>query len=149
MPTMPPDPHPRRRRLPRPLCALALVLLLTGAGAAASSGGLATTPFRPLVDDLLERFHGVVEACDLVAGAGDVCFAVKPGSVAQLAEVLEGVIGDQAGAVERSEWTSANGAHRVVLMLADESWGTLELWLSERPDRLVEGWFERRPRPRD
>jgi hypothetical protein len=124
----------------------AVVMLM--AGVAGSAGGLATTPFRPLVDDLLERFHALVRPCGL-AVAGDVCFVVQPSQVALLAEALEVFVDDHGGAVARGAWTSANGAHRVEIRLVDETWGTLELWLAERPDRVVEGWFERRPRPRD
>jgi hypothetical protein len=128
--------------------ALAAASFMLVAGLAWSAGGLAATPFRPLVDDLLERFHAVVRPCGL-AVEGDVCFVVQPSHVALLAVALEAFVDDHGGAVARGAWTSANGAHRVVLMLVDETWGSLELWLAERPDRVVEGWFERRPRPRD
>jgi hypothetical protein len=121
-------------------------VLLVG-GVAGAAGGLGATPFRPLVDDLLERFHALVRPCG-VATEGDVCFVAQPSQVALLAEVLEAYVLDHGGAIERGPWTSANGAHRVVLTLGDETWGALELWLAERPDRAVEGWFERRPRPR-
>lgn len=126
-----------------------LVAALLLAGAAWSAGGLATTPYRPLVDDLLERFHAVVRPCGIALDDADLCFLVQPTHVALLAETLEAFVADHAGSVVRGSWTSANGAHRVVLKLTDETWGALELWLAERPDRVVEGWFERRPRPRD
>jgi hypothetical protein len=119
------------------------------AGVAWSAGGLATTPYRSLVDDLLERFHAVVRPCSMALDEADLCFLAQPAHVALLAETLEVFIVDHAGSVVRGSWTSANGAHRVVLKLTDETWGALELWLVERSDRVVEGWFERRPRPRD
>jgi hypothetical protein len=148
---MPKPPHrpprPPLRGLPRTRTwCLSAVLLV--AGVAWSAGGLAATPFRAFVDDLLGRFHAVVRPC---TGAieGGVCFVVQPSQVSLLAEVLEAFVEEHEGAVTRGPWTSANGAHRVVLKLVDETWGSLELWLAERPDRVVEGWFERRPRPRD
>jgi hypothetical protein len=136
----------RPRRARGSLAALLVVLLVAGT---AWSGGLATTPYRSLVDDLLERFHAVVRPCGMALDDADLCFRVQPAHVALLAETLEAFIVDHAGSVVRGSWTSANGAHRVVLKLSDETWGALELWLAERPDRVVEGWFERRPRPRD
>jgi hypothetical protein len=137
--------HPRRTR--GVLGSLLAFLLV--AGVAWSAGGLATTPYRSLVDDLLERFHAVVRPCGMALDDADLCFLVQPAHVALLAETLEAFVLDHAGSVVRGSWTSANGAHRVVLKLTDETWGALELWLAERPDRVVEGWFERRPRPRD
>jgi hypothetical protein len=148
-PMRPPRPSlstpPRRSR--GVLASLVAVLLV--AGVAWSAGGLATTPYRSLVDDLLERFHAVVRPCGMALDDADLCFFVQPAHVALLAETLEVFIVDHAGSVVRGSWTSANGAHRVVLKLTDETWGALELWLAERPDRVVEGWFERRPRARD
>jgi hypothetical protein len=126
-----------------------MVAALLVVGAAWSAGGLAATPYRSLVDDLLERFHAVVRPCGMALDDADLCFLVQPAHVALLAETLEAFVADHAGSVVRGSWTSANGAHRVVLKLSDETWGALELWLAERPDRVVEGWFERRPRPRD
>jgi hypothetical protein len=135
-----------RRKALRVLGSLLAVMLVTSM---AWSGGLATTPYRPLVDELLERFHAVVRPCGMALDDADLCFLVQPAHVALLAEALEAFIVDHAGSVVRGSWTSANGAHRVILKLTDETWGALELWLAERPDRVVEGWFERRPRPRD
>jgi hypothetical protein len=151
MPTLPTRPprtstSPHRRRARRALASLLAAWLVAGM---AWSGGLATTPYRSLVDDLLERFHAVVRPCRMALDDADLCFLVQPAHVALLAEALEAFIVDHAGSVVRGSWTSANGAHRVILKLTDETWGALELWLAERPDRVVEGWFERRPRPRD
>jgi hypothetical protein len=152
LPTSPrtpaPTPHPRRAHR-RAGAIGSLVAALLVASLAWSAGGLATTPYRSLVDDLLERFHAVVRPCGMALDDADLCFLVQPAHVALLAETLEAFIVDHSGSVVRGSWTSANGAHRVVLKLTDETWGALELWLAERPDRVVEGWFERRPRPRD
>jgi len=125
------------------------VLLFAATGLAWAAGGLASTPFGPLLDDLLGRFHAREQPCDLALGQGDVCFVVRPGHVALLAEAFEAFVADHDGAVQRGTWSSANGAHRVVLALPDPVWGSLELWLAERPGRLVEGWFVRQPRGRD
>jgi len=148
MPTRPPSsPRLAPRRRVTWVGAALVALLLPLAGTAAANG-LATTPFRAVVDTLLERFHAASRPCDLALGEGDVCFVVKPAQVAHVAAALEAFVGEQGGAVQRGAWTSANGAHRVVLTLSDEAWGSLELWLVERTDHVVEGWFERHPRPR-
>jgi hypothetical protein len=145
MPTRRPrPPRPNPRRWVSWVGSVLVALLIPTVAA----NGLATTPFWAVVDTLLERFHATSRPCDLALGEGDVCFLVKPAQVAHLAAALEDFVGEQGGALRRGAWTSANGAHRVVLILSDEAWGSLELWLAERTDLVVEGWFERHPRPR-
>jgi len=139
--------HPPRGLAAARSLALAVVVALTGV--VSSANGVAATPFMPVIEALIERFHAEPRPCDMAIGQGHVCFVVRPGQVALLAASLEAFVGDQGGAIERGAWTSANGAHRVVLTLEDGAWGSLELWLAERPDRSVEGWFERWPRRRD
>jgi hypothetical protein len=126
-----------------------IVALLVVLGSRAIASDLATTPYRAVVDGLLERFHAESRPCALALGESDACFVVRPARVALLAATLEVYVVEHGGSLYLGAWTSANGAHRVVLTLADEAWGSLELWLAERPDHVVEGWFERDPRLRE
>lgn len=131
----------------RRLVACCITLVLVGAlGAPVRAIGAA--PFRALVDGLLERFHASTQPCEAAIAPAIVCFVVQPGQVASLAEALEELIEEHDGAVVRGPWSSANGAHRVVLMLADPTWGGVELWLAERPGRRVEGRLEHLPKRR-
>lgn len=127
------------------LRALVLAVLATPWAGAWSLDG---TPFGPIVDDLLRRFHAQERGCAVAVVPAEACFVVEPGRAAQLAEVLEAFLAEHPGAVVRGGWTSANGAHRVAITLPDAGWGSLELWLSELSDHRVEGRFHHLPERR-
>lgn len=114
----------------------------------AGAWSLAGTPFAAIVDDLLRRFHAQEQVCRVALAPAQVCFVVEPGRAAQVAEALEASLAEGAGSVARGSWSSANGAHRVVITLPDASWGALELWLTEQPDHRVEGRFQHLPKRR-
>jgi hypothetical protein len=124
-------------------------LLLTALFASwAGAWSLVGTPFAAIVDDLLRRFHAQEQVCRVALAPAQVCFVVEPGRAAQVAEALEAFLAEGTGSVVRGSWSSANGAHRVVITLPDASWGALELWLTEQPDHRVEGRFQHLPKRR-
>ena len=124
--------------------ALTLFAVLTSAALA-----LTPHPFRTTSDDLLRRFHADSRSCPVPADPEHLCFTVRAATVVDVAEALEAYVLERRGAIERSPWQAANGAYSVALLMADRSWGKLELWLVERPGKLVEGRFEHHPLRRE
>ena len=132
----------------RPLArALALVGLL--ACALAWAGGFAGTPYGVLAADLLELLHAEEVACAVDLDATAVCFVVEPGRAAPLAEALEAFVLEGEGRLERGDWRSGNGAHRVTIAFEDDPWGGLEVWFAESGDARVDGRLEHVSRRRD
>ncbi len=97
------------------------------------------SPYGPVAADLLERLHASGVACDLTLDPGMRCFTIVPGTVAAVAEALEGVMIEYGGSLMRSAWRSANGVHHVEIRLSDDLWGALELWLTEPDGQNVAG----------
>jgi hypothetical protein len=116
----------------------ALVLCLAFGGAVAL-GDIDRSAFAPIVEHLIAHVHAEIVPCDVVVDRATVCFRLTPGSVALVAEGVEAILAEHEGALIRSAWRSANGVHHVELLLDDELWGVLELWLSEPGDRSVAG----------
>jgi hypothetical protein len=132
----------------RPL-ARALALLGVVACAPAWAGGFAMTPYGALAVDLLERLHAEEVVCPVDLEAAAVCFVVEPGRAAPLAETLEAFVLEGEGRLERGDWRSGNGAHRVTIAFDDDPWGGLEVWFAESGDARVEGRLEHVLRRRD
>jgi len=97
------------------------------------------SPYGPVAADLLARLHASELACDLTLEPGMRCFTIVPGTVAAVAEALEGVMIEYGGSLVRSAWRSANGVHHVEIRLSDDLWGALELWLTEPDGQNVAG----------
>jgi hypothetical protein len=119
--------------------------------------GLALKEFKQDVnlDYILRCLQGglggvllLVVPCELVLATDTVCFVTTPATVAMLAEGIEELVGASDGRLVRSAWQSANGVHRVDLLLADQVWGALEVWLSETTDRSVTGLIRYVPQHR-
>jgi hypothetical protein len=104
-----------------------------------AQGDIERTAFAPVIERLLARIHADVVPCDLVVDRATACFTLRPGSVALVAEGVEAMLAESAGTLVRSAWRSANGVHHVELLLDDDLWGVLEVWLSEPGDRTVSG----------
>jgi hypothetical protein len=120
---------------------LVLVSLVLAQGALAQ-GDIERSAFAPVVTELLASVHAVIVACDVAVERSTICFTLMPGRVAQVAEALEALLEEHAGALVRSAWRSGNGVHHVELLLDDDLWGVLELWLSEPGDRSVSGMLK-------
>lgn len=127
-----------RRRPPRPT-ALRFVIPFALAVAGVAQGDVDRSPFAPIVDHFLDQVHADVVPCDVVVDAATVCFGLAPGSAALVAAGIEAMLEEYDGALVRSAWRSANGVHHVELLLEDDLWGALEVWLSESSDRSVAG----------
>ena len=128
-------------RRARSILVLVVTLALFAPGASAQ-GDVDRSAFAPVVDHLLTTVHAQVVACDVVVDRATVCFTLTPGSVALVAESLEAMLTEYAGALVRSAWRSGNGVHHVELLLDDDLWGVLEVWLSEPGDRSVSGMLK-------
>jgi hypothetical protein len=100
---------------------------------------LERSPFKSVAAELLERLHAQVVPCDVALDPSATCFVVTPATVASIAEVIEALLEESAGALERTAWRSANGVHRLELVFPDEVWGALELWFSEPGEAVVAG----------
>jgi hypothetical protein len=125
---------------------LVLVVFVVSLGSypsgASAQGDVDRSAFAPVVDHLLATVHARVVACDVVVDRATICFTLTPGSVALVAESLEAMLSEYAGALVRSAWRSGNGVHHVELLLDDDLWGVLEVWLSEPGDRSVAGMLK-------
>lgn len=119
---------------------LALVLLCAPVLALAL-GDLSGTPYSTVVGELLEHLHAVQVPCTAMDG-GVLCFEVEPAQVAGLAEAIETFLVERQATLRRDDWQSANGVHTVTLILRDDPWGGLRLWLSEPGPVRVEGRME-------
>ncbi|CAN5757570.1 hypothetical protein BH23DEI1_BH23DEI1_04090 [soil metagenome] len=108
-------------------------------GVAFAQGDIDRSPFAPVVQHLIDEVHAGIVPCDLVVDRATLCFTLAPGSVALVAEGLEAMLLEYGGALVRTSWRSANGVHHVELLLDDDLWGALEVWLSEPGDRTVSG----------
>ncbi len=130
----------RHRAIMSRSCQLALaafVLVAWSPGIARND--IDRSPYGPVAADLLERLHASEVACDLTLDPGTRCFIIVPGTVAAVAEALEGVMIEYGGSLMRSAWRSANGVHHVEIRLSDDLWGALELWLTEPDGQNVAG----------
>ena len=115
----------------------AIILIAWSVGVARND--IDRSPYGPVAADLLERLHASELACDLTLDPGTRCFTIVPGTVAAVAEALEGVMVEYGGSLVRSAWRSANGVHHVEIRLSDDLWGALELWLTEPDGQNVAG----------
>jgi hypothetical protein len=105
-------------------------------------------PYRTTIDALMQRFHATEIACTAPTVPEHYCFLVDVASVVDVAEALEAYLLEHVGAIERGAWSSANGMFSVPLLLADRSWGRVELWVGDRPGGGVMGRFEHTPKRR-
>ncbi len=135
----------------RPFRPLARVVALVGGLACVSAwaNGFGATPYGLLAAEVLERLHAEEVVCPVDLEAAAICFVVEPGRAAPVAESLEAFVLAGEGRLERGDWRSGNGAHRVTIVFDDDPWGGLEVWFAESGDARVEGRLEHVLRRRD
>jgi hypothetical protein len=126
------------RRRPSPL----VLLVAAWSALAVGQSDIDRSPFAAVAVDLIAHVHAQVVPCDVVLDRATLCFTLAPGTVATVAEQLEALVQASSGILTRSSWRSANGVHHVELLLHDELWGVLEVWLREPGDRSVVGMLK-------
>lgn len=125
-----------------------LFLLVAGSLATAALGDLSGTPYAGVTGALLEHLHAEPAPCDVALESGVLCFVVEPAQAAGVAEGIEAFISERNAELKRDDWHSANGVHTVTLILRDDPWGGLRVWLSEPNQVRVEGRLEYLPKRR-
>lgn len=136
------------RRSFRLLRSRALVLLLSCGSLALALGDLGGTPYAGVAMALLEHLHAEVTPCGVALDSGVLCFVIEPAQAAGVAESIEAFIAERSVDLKRNDWHSANGVHTATLILRDDPWGGLQLWLSEPSQVKVEGRLEYLPKRR-
>jgi hypothetical protein len=122
------------------VAALALLCGLLLAPAGRAEGTLDASLYGPVGRALLAAMHAKVVPCADTVGAPEVCFEVEATGVAVLAEEVEAVAADNAGAGLRlGPWTAGNGVHAVSLSFEGRTVGVLEVFLAEVTPARVRG----------
>lgn len=138
----------RLHRSLRLVRARTLALLVACCSLALALGDLSGTPYAGVATTLLEHLHAEVTPCGVALDSGVLCFVVEPAQAASVAEAIEAYIAERSAELKRDDWHSANGVHTVTLILRDDPWGGLRLWLSEPSQVKVEGRLEYLPKRR-
>lgn len=119
--------------------ALSLMLSL---GVASARDSLMSSPYGPVVSDLLKAFTAEETLCPLSTYQHDLCFAVELAGAGYLAERLESVVATYSAANLRSGgWRAANGVWSVTLTFGGGHHGSVELFLTEVGQGSVRGTF--------
>lgn len=129
----------RRRSQLRGLAHIALALALALPHAAAADR-LYSSPFGPLVEDILTAFDAEVVPCVSPVAGPEVCFVVHILSPTYLASELEAVLEQHRHAgVNPDAWETANGVWRLSVKSKDVGAGQLLVYLAQAGTALVRG----------